>query len=169
VVVHSSSGCNLLRRPRAASGLRQQRRLPDHLRRCTLLAAWRSRRQIARLSDGRLKHRPHGWPVNAGTRLMLITLIAILRSTDLRVPIAVVASATVLIGYHRFHDAQLLWLGIPAIFVLTQPWVNITLQAPMPCSWCRAKQSPQRGQIAPASRSHRVSRNLVALRRRSPT
>ncbi|HYA18804.1 MAG TPA: glycosyltransferase family 87 protein [Bryobacteraceae bacterium] len=46
--------------------------------------------------------------------ILIATMITVLRSSDRKASMAVVASATLLIGYHRFYDAQILWLGLPA-------------------------------------------------------
>jgi hypothetical protein len=51
--------------------------------------------------------------------IVLITTIAAVRAADSSMAAALIASATVLIGYHRFYDAQVLWLGIPALLLLT--------------------------------------------------
>ena len=58
-----------------------------------------------------------------------LSVIAVVRAVDTRMAVAVVASATVLIGYHRFYDAQLLWLGIPAMLLLVQGRMSLVLLA----------------------------------------
>ena len=40
---------------------------------------------------------------------------------------ALISSATVLIGYHRFYDAQIIWLGIPAILFFAQKPLSLLL------------------------------------------
>jgi hypothetical protein len=42
---------------------------------------------------------------------------------------ALIASATVLVGYHRFYDAQILWLAIPAMLLLTHQRLSRCLWA----------------------------------------
>lgn len=48
----------------------------------------------------------------------LLSVIAIVRGAETSTALAITASATVLIGYHRFYDAQILWLGVPALLVI---------------------------------------------------
>jgi hypothetical protein len=66
---------------------------------------------------------PHrGWVLNlvyAG--VLLVTMTAVLRARAPWMKVAVVAAAVPLIGYHRFYDAQILWLAIPAL-VLAGKW-----------------------------------------------
>jgi hypothetical protein len=50
--------------------------------------------------------------------IALLSAIAVVRSGDIRIAISVVASATVLLGYHRFYDAEILWLAIPALLLM---------------------------------------------------
>jgi hypothetical protein len=40
---------------------------------------------------------------------------------------ALISSATVLIGYHRFYDAQIIWLGVPAILFFAQRPLSLFL------------------------------------------
>ncbi len=61
--------------------------------------------------------------------LISVTAIAAVRAADSSLAPALIASATVLIGYHRFYDAQLLWLGVPAILFLTQKLASLLLWA----------------------------------------
>jgi len=49
--------------------------------------------------------------------LAVVSFMAI-RKADSPLALAVVASATVLIGYHRFYDAQILWLAVPALLAV---------------------------------------------------
>jgi hypothetical protein len=51
--------------------------------------------------------------------IILVTAFAIVRVANNKMAAALIASATVLVGYHRFYDAQILWLAIPAILLLT--------------------------------------------------
>lgn len=66
----------------------------------------------------------HSTPVILVVSLLIAAIsgFAALRSRGARLAIAVVAGATILLGYHRFYDAQVLWLGIPAIPLLARRW-----------------------------------------------
>jgi hypothetical protein len=59
----------------------------------------------------------------------LVTAFAIARAANDKMAVALIASATVLIGYHRFYDAQILWLGIPALLFLTHQRLSRCLWA----------------------------------------
>jgi hypothetical protein len=61
--------------------------------------------------------------------LISVTAFAAVRAADVRLAPALIASTTILIGYHRFYDAQLLWLGVPAILFLTQKLTSRLLWA----------------------------------------
>jgi len=61
--------------------------------------------------------------------IILVTAFAIARVADYKMAAALIASATVLVGYHRFYDAQILWLAIPAILLLTQKRLSRCLWA----------------------------------------
>ena len=61
--------------------------------------------------------------------IALVSAIAVVKAVDTRMAVAVVASATVLVGYHRFYDAQILWLGIPAMLLLVQGRMSLFLRA----------------------------------------
>jgi Glycosyltransferase family 87 len=61
--------------------------------------------------------------------LISVTAFAAVRAVDRRLAPALIASATILIGYHRFYDAQLLWLGIPALLFVTQKLASWLLWA----------------------------------------
>jgi hypothetical protein len=50
--------------------------------------------------------------------IVVVTGIAVWRSSDRKISLAIVASATLLIGYRRFYDAEILWLGVPAALAL---------------------------------------------------
>jgi hypothetical protein len=58
-----------------------------------------------------------------------IAVVRAARAGDTRMAVAVVASATVLVGYHRFYDAQILWLGIPAMLLVVQGRMSLVLRA----------------------------------------
>jgi multisubunit Na+/H+ antiporter MnhG subunit len=58
-----------------------------------------------------------------------IAVVRAVRAGDTRMAVAVVASATVLVGYHRFYDAQILWLGIPAMLLVVQGRMSLVLRA----------------------------------------
>jgi hypothetical protein len=47
-----------------------------------------------------------------------VTAAAVFRARNDKMAWALIAPATILISYHRFYDAELLWLGIPAILLL---------------------------------------------------
>jgi hypothetical protein len=50
--------------------------------------------------------------------IALITAAAAARARSEKAAWALIAPATILISYHRFYDAEILWLGIPAILLL---------------------------------------------------
>jgi hypothetical protein len=51
--------------------------------------------------------------------ILIVTGLAVWRSRDRLASLALVAAASLLIGYHRFYDAQILWLGVPAALAMT--------------------------------------------------
>ena len=59
--------------------------------------------------------------------IVLVTAFALARAADYKMSAALIASATVLIGYHRFYDAQILWLAIPAMLLLTHRRIALCL------------------------------------------
>ena len=59
--------------------------------------------------------------------IVVITAVAARRAADSSMAAALIASATVLIGYHRFYDAQILWLLIPVILLLTPKRTSLWL------------------------------------------
>jgi hypothetical protein len=61
--------------------------------------------------------------------IALVSAIAVARAADSRMAIAVVAAAVVLVGYHRFYDSQILWLGIPAMYLVGQQLKLFALRA----------------------------------------
>jgi hypothetical protein len=54
------------------------------------------------------------------TLIVLLTIVAVRRAAEPWMSAALIASATVLIGYHRFYDAQIIWLGVPTILLFTR-------------------------------------------------
>lgn len=62
------------------------------------------------------------------TGILAVTVLCLLRSKDRNLRLAIAASATLLVGYHRFYDAQILWLCIPAFIALTRNAVFRALQ-----------------------------------------
>lgn len=61
--------------------------------------------------------------------VILTTAFAVVRSTDYWMAVALIASATPLVGYHRFYEAQILWLAIPAMLLLRNSRVSLYLWA----------------------------------------
>jgi len=61
--------------------------------------------------------------------IVAITAIAAVRAADWRMSTALIASATVLIGYHRFYEAQIMWFDVPAILFLSQKPLSYILWA----------------------------------------
>ncbi|MGA2881498.1 MAG: glycosyltransferase family 87 protein [Bryobacteraceae bacterium] len=61
--------------------------------------------------------------------IVLLTIVAIRRAADHWMSAALISSATVLIGYHRFYDAQILWLGVPALLFFAQRPLSLLLCA----------------------------------------
>lgn len=61
--------------------------------------------------------------------IVSVSAIAVLRAMDTRIAVAVAASAVVLVGYHRFYDAQILWLGIPVLLVEIRGRMSLVLRA----------------------------------------
>jgi len=61
--------------------------------------------------------------------VILITAYAVVRSTNYWMAAALIASATPLVGYHRFYEAQILWLAIPAMLLLRNSRVSLYLWA----------------------------------------
>jgi hypothetical protein len=56
--------------------------------------------------------------------ILLITVIAVARTPDRRIAVALVASATVLVVYHHYYDAEILWLNIPAMLSMAQKRIS---------------------------------------------
>jgi alpha-1,2-mannosyltransferase len=61
--------------------------------------------------------------------IVLVSMIALTIAVDARTAVAVVASATALVGYHRFYDAQILWLGIPIVLTAVRGRAALLLRA----------------------------------------
>ena len=61
--------------------------------------------------------------------IALVSVIAVVQAMDVRLQVAVVASATVLIGYHHSYDAQILGLGIPAMIFVVQGGMSLVQRA----------------------------------------
>lgn len=59
--------------------------------------------------------------------IVLLTIVAVRRAADPWMSAALISSATVLIGYHRFYDAQIIWLGVPAILFFAQRPLSLFL------------------------------------------
>jgi len=57
-----------------------------------------------------------------------LSVIAVVRAVDTKMAVAVAASAAVLVGYHRFYDAQILWLGIPAMLLVVPGRMALALR-----------------------------------------
>jgi Glycosyltransferase family 87 len=60
--------------------------------------------------------------------IVLLTIVAVRRAADPWMSAALISSATVLIGYHRFYDAQIIWLGVPAILFFAQKPLSLFLR-----------------------------------------
>jgi hypothetical protein len=73
----------------------------------------------------------YGTPVIAIVYAIIasVSAIAVLRAVDTPTAVAVVASAALLVGYHRFYDAQVLWLGIPAMLLAVEGRMSLVLRA----------------------------------------
>jgi hypothetical protein len=61
--------------------------------------------------------------------IAFVTALAVAREPDPRMAAAVIAAAVVLVGYQRFYNAQILWLGIPAMLFLVQGRMSLVLRA----------------------------------------
>jgi hypothetical protein len=61
--------------------------------------------------------------------IVLITVFAAGQVSDYWIAAALIAAATVLIGYHRFYEAQILWFGIPAISFVRHKRISLCLWA----------------------------------------
>jgi hypothetical protein len=61
--------------------------------------------------------------------ITFVSAIAVMRYSDKRMAVVVVASAVVLVGYQRFYNAQILWLGIPAMLFLVHGRMSLVLRA----------------------------------------
>ena len=61
--------------------------------------------------------------------IVLITVFAAGQVLDYWIAAALIAAATVLIGYHRFYEAQILWFGIPAVLFVRDKRISLCLLA----------------------------------------
>jgi hypothetical protein len=70
--------------------------------------------------DGLLPERWHGgsFVIPLYLAVLLLTATAVMRTNDRWTAIAVVAAASSIVGYHRFYDASILCLAIPATLAL---------------------------------------------------
>ncbi len=56
--------------------------------------------------------------IGVSAAIILLSFLAVLRLRDERIAVALIASASVLVVYHHYYDAEILWLGIPAMSAL---------------------------------------------------
>jgi hypothetical protein len=70
--------------------------------------------------DALLPRGLHVWPVIVGMYAIIVvfTAVAVIRTSDWRVALALFASATLLILYHGVYDTELLWFCIPLLLSL---------------------------------------------------
>jgi hypothetical protein len=61
--------------------------------------------------------------------IVLITVFAAWQVSDYWMAATLIASATVLIGYHRFYDAEILWFGVPAMLFVRDKRFSLCLLA----------------------------------------